>query len=474
MVLPYENMDYTDSRTLLSELTDVALTNIANGQILIYNDTNEVWENNTPTYLDGTNLPDDFLIKSVNNQAVTSYLYSTASTTSNQLEFNTPVDPLFSVVSGVIQTTTNALGTTRRMNLATGSIGNTRGITITESGRVGIGILDPEEDLQIDGKLRIDDANTQTLTFHDTQGGQTREHGRIELTDNGGGADLLFYTRPSGGNEPTEKLRIDKNGAIGIGGANYGNTGQVIVSNGSGNSVSWENQRFYEGQPFNYFATGGADGVARADFTNNTAVAFHGTTYGSSKFLDILYSGVGIEIGSYDPAASGSTWRVNYQILQLTGGGNWAVYDWISGTTTVLVPPSDDRVKTHEEIFNGETYINYIKQIVPKKYKRYNFVLTEEEEQILEAGGDPFEDRRTGDAVKDSEFNPKIEHGVIAQDIHKISGLEDIVTVGTDERPWRVDYRSIDTITLGAVKGLIERIETLEARLALLEAQRVN
>jgi hypothetical protein len=471
MVLPYENMDYTDSRTLLSELTDIAITNVANGQILRYDDSNEVWENITPTYLDGANLPDNFLIKSVNNQAVTSHLYSTASTTSNQLEFNIPTDPLFNVLSGVIQTTTNALGTTRRMNLATGSIANTRGITITESGRVGIGILNPEEDLEVDGSIQIDSAVTARLKFQ--QSGQTPHAlGEIDGEQDGtNGGDLQFYTKIDNGSV-TEKLRINNIGAVGIGGANFGTSNQVIVSNGSNNSVSWENQRFYEGQPFNYYVTGGADGVARADFTNNTAVAFHGTTYGSSKFLDILYSGVGIEIGSYDPASLGS-WRINYQILQLTGG-NWAVYDWISGTTTVLVPPSDNRVKTHEEIFNGETYINYIKQIVPKKYKRYNFVLTEEEEQILEAGGDPFEDRRTGDAVKDSEFNPKIEHGVIAQDIHKISGLEDIVTVGTDERPWRVDYRSIDTITLGAVKGLIERIETLEARLALLEAQRVN
>jgi hypothetical protein len=353
MVLPYENMDYTDSRTLLSELTDVTITNVANGQILRYDDSNEVWENNTPTYLDGANLPDNFLIKSVNNQAVS------------------PVDPLFNVLSGVIQTTTNALGTSKRMNLATGSIATTKGITITESGRVGISILNPEEDLEVDGSIQIDSAVTARLKFQ--QSGQNPHAlGEIDGEQDGtNGGDLQFYTKLDGGSV-TEKLRINNIGAVGIGGGNYGNTGQVIVSNGSGNSVSWENQRFYEGQPFNYFATGGADGVARADFTNNTAVAFHGTTYGSSKFLDILYSGVGIEIGSYDPAASGSTWRINYQILQLTGGGNWAVYDWISGTTTVLVPPSDDRVKTHEEIFNGETYINYIKQIVPKKYKRYN------------------------------------------------------------------------------------------------------
>jgi hypothetical protein len=113
------------------------------------------------------------------------------------------------------------------------------GITVTSDRKVGINVVEPNEELQIEGTLRIDDDTTQTLTFYDIHGGSIKEHGRIELTDNGGGADMLIYTRPSGGTNPTEKLRISKEGAIGIGGANYGTEGDVIISNGSGNSVSY-------------------------------------------------------------------------------------------------------------------------------------------------------------------------------------------------------------------------------------------
>jgi hypothetical protein len=38
----------------------------------------------------------------------------------------------------------------------------------------------------------------------------------------------------------TERLRIDSSGAIGIGGANYGTSGQVFTSNGTGAAPSWQ------------------------------------------------------------------------------------------------------------------------------------------------------------------------------------------------------------------------------------------
>ena len=56
------------------------------------------------------------------------------------------------------------------------------------------------------------------------------------------GSALLLFTKPSStgpGSAPTERLRINKSGAIGIAGANYGSAGQVLTSNGSGSAVSW-------------------------------------------------------------------------------------------------------------------------------------------------------------------------------------------------------------------------------------------
>jgi len=141
----------------------------------------------------------------------------------------------------------------------------------------------------------------------------------------------------------------------------------------------------------------------------------------------------------------------------------------VDGLALVTPGSSDDRIKTHEEIISSETYINYIKQIVPKKYKKYGFILTQEEEAILEAGGDPFKEKKTGDVTHDSKYIPRSEIGVIAQDIYEISGLQDFVKKGDEDIIWAVDYTSINTITLGAVKELIDKIEKLEAKITTLE-----
>ena len=49
---------------------------------------------------------------------------------------------------------------------------------------------------------------------------------------------MTFFTNPSG-SAATERLRIGTSGEIGIAGANYGTSGQVLTSGGSGAAVSW-------------------------------------------------------------------------------------------------------------------------------------------------------------------------------------------------------------------------------------------
>lgn len=50
---------------------------------------------------------------------------------------------------------------------------------------------------------------------------------------------LVFYTTADGAATVSERLRIANNGAIGIGGANYGSSGQFLKSAGSGAAPSW-------------------------------------------------------------------------------------------------------------------------------------------------------------------------------------------------------------------------------------------
>ena len=62
---------------------------------------------------------------------------------------------------------------------------------------------------------------------------------RIRSSHNGSGGNavsrpLAFFIGSS------EKLRIGSSGQIGLGGANYGSSGQVLTSNGSGSAPTWQ------------------------------------------------------------------------------------------------------------------------------------------------------------------------------------------------------------------------------------------
>ena len=70
-------------------------------------------------------------------------------------------------------------------------------------------------------------------------GGSTVSNATLNTNTTG---DLLFWTGTSGA---SERLRISSAGAFGIAGANYGNAGQVIKSNGSSAAPTWQNLYSY-------------------------------------------------------------------------------------------------------------------------------------------------------------------------------------------------------------------------------------
>ncbi len=117
--------------------------------------------------------------------------------------------------------------------------GNNNLVVDLSNQRVGINKATPDEELDINGTLRIEANGTQTIRFYDTQGGGSPdEDGRIEVTQDGGGGEMKFYTLETGNGTPQERLSINRRGALGLSG-NYGSAGQVLSSNGSGNAVSW-------------------------------------------------------------------------------------------------------------------------------------------------------------------------------------------------------------------------------------------
>ena len=104
---------------------------------------------------------------------------------------------------------------------------------------------------------------------------------------------MTFFTNPSG-SAATERLRIGTSGEIGIGGANYGTSGQVLTSGGSGAAASWAD------------AGGGAWEVIQ-----NTDL---GSDYGSDSFT---YTGFTTAYSEY---------RVNVNQVGYVGSGAKKLY----------------------------------------------------------------------------------------------------------------------------------------------------
>ena len=111
---------------------------------------------------------------------------------------------------------------------------------INNAGRVGIGIT-PNNlyALYVNGNIQTQGGQVTATRFLSNIGGT--ETGPRFLTSgdlNTGmffpAADNVAFT--TGG---TEKLRISSAGEIGLSGANYGSSGQVLTSNGSGSAASW-------------------------------------------------------------------------------------------------------------------------------------------------------------------------------------------------------------------------------------------
>lgn len=238
-LLRYNGSNFVNTKIAIdNNFTNVNFTSLTNGDLIKYDGSNFI--NFAPTYLDGAGITNDFLIKVVNGATTqTSFKETSVLNTSTSLKTYIPAG-ILSVLAGSIET--EFFDTTkRRMHLTTNGIASANGITITSDGRVGIGVVEPEEDLEIGGSIQIDSGSTARLKFQHS-GSNPHALAEIDAEQEGtNGGRIEFYTKVDGGSL-TEKLRINDEGAIGIEGANYGLAGQVIISNGSGNPVGWANQ----------------------------------------------------------------------------------------------------------------------------------------------------------------------------------------------------------------------------------------
>ena len=124
-------------------------------------------------------------------------------------------------------------------------------LRITSAGLVGIGTDSPGTLLELKGES----SKEATITFNrspvqGTNDGVIGEFLFENATDSvallsvkresaADDAYFQFATQASGGGM-TERLRIGSSGQIGLSGTNYGTSGQVITSNGSGSAPTWQ------------------------------------------------------------------------------------------------------------------------------------------------------------------------------------------------------------------------------------------
>ncbi len=472
-LLRYNGSNFVNTKIALdNDFTNVNFTSLTNGDLIKYNGADFI--NFAPTYLDGAGIPDNYLIKVVSGVTTrTTFIETSTLDVGTSLKTYIPTTSGLGILGGSIET--EFFDTTKkRMHLTSGGIAATSGITITSDGRVGIGVVDPDEVLQIDGKLRIEGDNIQTLTFYDTHGGQTKEHARIEVDDDGGGADILFYTRPNGGNPPTEKLRINNDGAIGIGGANFGNSGQFLKSNASGSAVSW-------------------DTPIDTTYTNGTGVSISasnvisiGQSVGTSD--NVAFNDIGCD--SIDaPLINGSSgsWPTGrVEINGATNQTNHRISFWadviqchqsvptsymdlflnyyggsVYGSGNNLIT-SDARLKSNQRIVETATCQDIFDKIEVKQYERYETLATRLN------GGDSV--TRVGFIAQEVESAlPDGWHGIVSSatpSFHDYS--DDDPLKDLEGGIMHLDYSRLIVVLWGVVKRQQKTIAELNERVANL------
>ncbi len=187
-----------------------------------------------------------------------------ANTITNQNANGAPNFPNGITVTGVVTATTGSQNITGDLSV-TGNIGVGGTLTYEDVTNVdSIGVITARSDINVagnikngtsliditqNGRIEIDIAGTEIV---DINGNGVDVVGGVDITGTLKLADTIEHSGDSNTKirfpatdtvsfetAGSERLRVGSSGQIGLGGANYGSSGQVLTSQGSGSAVAW-------------------------------------------------------------------------------------------------------------------------------------------------------------------------------------------------------------------------------------------
>lgn len=292
---------------------------------------------------------------------------------------------------------------------------------------------------------------------------------------------LTFSTTPAGGTTLTERLRLGSAGQLGLSGANYGTSGQVLTSSGASAAPTWSTPTSvtigltppvspsagalwwdsYNGALKIYYTDGDTSQwvdafIASGGITTNDVITALGyTPYNAANPSGYVSTAVTSAVAGTGVSVSAGTGAVTFSIGQAVATsssvqfGSLGVGFAASGTAgeiratnnVTAFYSSDARLKE-----NVREIPNALDKVSAIGGKLYSWT----DEYIASHGGlDPY-------------FLPKESFGVIAQDVEQVFPE----AVRTREDGYlAVDYEKMCALAFQAIKELQEKVNTLEQQI---------
>lgn len=231
-------------------------------------------------------------------------------------------------------------------------------LTIGNNNRVGIGTSTPDDTIEIYNA-------TATDTFLRAKNVVSSSPRTTQVGTDSSGNGILF-TKGSNplllGTNDTERFRIGESGQLGIGGANYGTSGQVLTSKGAGSPPAWENAGSGGGSQITVTTAQACSGASNIDFNSvpdpeMIQVVLSGVSLnGANNLLIYLGTASGVEASGYTSTTQriASTLSVSTSTLGfiISSGSTSSI---ISGTVTISKTLSNSWVCSYSLIDTGQS-----------------------------------------------------------------------------------------------------------------------